>query len=168
MPLSAGNLSRRLPDENPVHRVFVTKKPSLRRDSIPEMKSFSNQRNPTAGFSSDSDLGSPVNRRYGSYSSPSLPAPASIQAVSPTFATLPNSRHYSPPMSSIPPIPKADYSPPTSRPKVTTRPIDDYVVRKEKTARKAIRTPSGHSFTASEYLKSYTPGQAALPEEGNI
>ena len=83
LPLSAANLSRQLPaDSNPVHRVFVTKKPSLRRDSVDNgMKSFgAPPTRPTypvnppnvAGFSSDSDVGSPVNRRYGSYPSPPL------------------------------------------------------------------------------------------------
>ena len=74
LPLSASNLAPRsdVPDTNPVHRVFVTKKPSLRRDSHPEMKSFGDRRsNPNT---SDSDRGSPVNRRYGSYpSSPVAP-----------------------------------------------------------------------------------------------
>ena len=61
-----------MPDTNPVHRVFVTKKPSLRRDSHPEMKSFGDRRSNPA--TSDSDRGSPVNRRYGSYpSSPVAP-----------------------------------------------------------------------------------------------
>ena len=30
----------------------------------------------------------------------------------------------------------------------------------------SYRTPSGRSYTATEYLKNYTPGQAPLKEEG--
>ena len=45
---------------------------------------------------------------------------------------------------------------------------EDFGGRKDKVPRKAIRTPSGRSFTATEYLKSYSPGQAPVAEEGSM
>ena len=72
----------------------------------------------------------------------------------------------------IPAIPKADYSPPLSssaiRPTVVRRNDEDFGGRKDKVPQKAIRTPSGRSFTATEYLKSYSPGQAPVAEEGSM
>ena len=67
----------------------------------------------------------------------------------------------------MPPLPKVDYQLPRAsltspiKSKEST-PVAAAVVRKKK----AIRTPSGKSMSASEYLRGgYFPSQASLPEE---
>ena len=64
----------------------------------------------------------------------------------------------------MPPLPRVDYQLPRaslSSTMASTSP-EAAVVRKKK----AIRTPSGKSMSASEYLRGgYFPSQASLPEE---
>ena len=64
----------------------------------------------------------------------------------------------------MPPLPRVDYQLPRaslSSTMASTSP-EAPVVRKKK----AIRTPSGKSMSASEYLRGgYFPSQASLPEE---
>ena len=68
----------------------------------------------------------------------------------------------------MPPLPKIDYQLPraslssTMASTMASTSPEAAVVRKKK----AIRTPSGKSMSASEYLRGgYFPSQAALPEE---
>ena len=131
----------------------MTKKPSLRKDSLTEMKSFA-ATSPAAAFSPEVHSGNPYHRRNG-------PDP---RPISPAFSDASNRPSYSQGFGAIPPIPKADYSAP--RPPIVHRNVEDYGFRKDKEPRKAIRTPSGRSFTATEYLKSYKPGQVPVQEEG--
>ena len=152
--MSAANLLRRIPDESPVHQVFVTKKPSLRRDSFTEMRSFATAAAaaPASGLSPEPPSGNLYQRR-------NVPE---VRPISPAFSDRQN---YSQGFGAIPTIPRADYSSP--RAPVVHRNVEDYGVRKDKEPRKAIRTPSGRSFTATEYLKSYKPGQGPVQEEGS-
>ena len=67
-----------------------------------------------------------------------------MRADSPGFSFASHSRNNQGPISQIPSIPLADYSPPNGRPKVNTKPFDNGAFgnggqRKDKAPRKAIR-----------------------------
>ena len=64
--------------------------------------------------------------------------------------------------TSLPPLPAIDYNLPRAS---VTKTADQTKV--QKSSRKAIRTPSGKSMSATEYLRGgYRPSEKSLSEEG--
>ena len=64
--------------------------------------------------------------------------------------------------NSMPPLPAIDYKLPRAS---VTRPVDKE--NRQKSSRKAIRTPSGKNMSASDYLRGgYRPSEKSLSEEG--
>lgn len=67
--------------------------------------------------------------------------------------------------NSMPPLPAIDYKLPRASVKASvTRPVDRE--NRQKSSRKAIRTPSGKNMSASDYLRGgYRPSEKSLSEE---
>ena len=101
--------------------------------------------------------------------------PSSDVAASPTSPTAPKSFHRTMSNSSgtsegrrlgrptsMPPLPAIDYKLPRAS---VTKTADQAKI--QKSSRKAIRTPSGKSMSATEYLRGgYRPTEKSLSEEG--